>query len=383
MTSITTKNNRYQQARKVTIIGSIVDAILSVAKIAIGLIDNSQALIADGVHSLSDLATDVMVLFAVKHGSREADDEHPYGHGRIETITTVALGLILIAVGAGIAQDAVLRLFQPELLLHPGWFALSVAVVSVISKEAIFQYTIVAAKKLNSELLRANAWHSRTDAISSIVVIVGILGSMAGLTYLDAIAAVGVAFFVAKIGWELSWKSVRELIDTGVDAEYAEKIKQAIKHVTGVKALHMLRTRRMGGDVLVDVHIIVDPKVSVSEGHQIGEKVRKLLNDHFSEISDVTVHIDPEDDEASAPSSHLPDRTALLASLEKRWANFEEAAQIKDVTLHYLDGAVFIEVQLPLTLVTSVKTGQAISQKFSSVANSDNYPEDIKVQFTD
>lgn len=377
-----TDNSRYAESRKVTIVGSVVDFLLGVVKIFVGMIDGSQALIADGIHSLSDLATDVMVLFAVKHGSREADEEHPYGHGRIETITTVALGLILIAVGAGIAQDAVMRLFQPESLLHPGWYAFSIAVLSVISKEGVFHYTIRAARRLNSELLKANAWHSRTDAISSIVVIIGILGSMAGLEYLDAIAAVAVAFLVAKIGWELSWKSVRELIDTGLDAEYVTQIKTAITDVDGVQALHMLRTRRMGGDVLVDVHVIVDPKVSVSEGHLIGEKVRGLLTSEFSEISDVTVHIDPEDDENTRPSSHLPDRAQLLSSLRQRWSHLEEADQVRDVTLHYLDGCMYIEVELPLALVTTAEKGLEISRKFSSLASSEQYPEEIKVHFS-
>ena len=372
---------RYQEARKVTLIGSVVDLLLGVGKITIGLLDNSQALLADGIHSLSDLATDLMVLVAFKHGSRAADDEHPYGHGRIETLMTVALGLILIAVSGGIAQDAILRLFQPERLMHPGFYALGIAAVSVISKEAIYQYTMRAARKFNSELLRANAWHSRTDAISSVIVIIGIIGSMAGLEYLDAVAAVGVAFMVAIIGWNLSWKSVRELIDTGLDAEYVEKIKQAIKETQGVRALHMLRTRRMGSDALVDVHVIVDPEISVSEGHQIGETVRAMLTEEFSEISDVTVHIDPEDDETSRPSSHLPARSELLDALEKRWSAFEESKDIKNVTLHYLGGHIQICIQLPLHLAKSSEKAHEISQKFARLAESDKNIEKITVYF--
>ncbi|NOX42971.1 MAG: cation transporter [Gammaproteobacteria bacterium] len=376
------RNQRYIEARKVTLVGSVVDFLLGVAKIFVGLIDNSQALIADGVHSLSDLVTDVMVLVAVKHGSRDADDEHPYGHGRIETLMTVALGLILIAVAAGIAQDAIRRLFLPELLMHPGWFSFSIAAISVVSKEAIYHYTIRAARKLNSELLRANAWHSRTDAISSVIVIIGILGSMAGLEYLDSVAAVGVAVLVAKIGWELSWKSARELIDTGLDPEYVERIKQTIIESNGIRALHMLRTRRMGSDVLVDVHVIVDPKVSVSEGHQIGEHVRTRLTDEFPEINDVTVHADPEDDESSRPSSHLPARNLLLEELNKRWAAFEESKHIKNVTLHYLDGAIHVEIQLPLDLAVSTGKAYEIAQKFSSLCDDTQTVNNIKVLFT-
>ncbi len=373
---------RYEEARKVTLVGSVVDFFLGAAKIIIGLLDNSQALIADGIHSLSDLITDIMVLLAVKHGSRGADDEHPYGHGRIETLMTVALGIILIAVAIGIAQDAIRRLFQPALLMHPGWFAFSVAAISAISKEAIYHYTLRAARKLNSELLRANAWHSRTDAISSIVVIIGILGSMAGLEYLDSVAAATVAFLVAKIGWDLSWKSARELIDTGLDSEYVDRIKQTIIELDGINALHMLRTRRMGSDVLVDVHVIVDAKISVSEGHHIGEQVRVRLHQQFPEIIDVTVHTDPEDDEISRPSSHLPARSEMLEKLNRQWHNIEESRHIKNVTLHYLDGLMHVEIQLPLNLVVSSEKAAEIEKKFASACNKMQEIAEIKVLFT-
>lgn len=376
------RSQRYKEARKVTLVGSVVDFFLGTAKIIIGLFDNSQALIADGIHSLSDLVTDIMVLLAVKHGSRGADDEHPYGHGRIETLMTVALGIILIAVAAGIAQDAIRRLFQPALLMHPGWFALSVAAISAISKEAIYHYTLRVARKLNSELLRANAWHSRTDAISSIVVIIGILGSMAGLEYLDSVAAATVAFLVAKIGWDLSWKSARELIDTGLDSEYVDRIKHTIIESDGINALHMLRTRRMGSDVLVDVHVIVDAKISVSEGHHIGEQVRVRLHQQFPEIIDVTVHTDPEDDEISRPSSHLPARSELLENLNRQWHNLEESRHIKNVTLHYLNGVMHVEIQLPLNLVASSEKAAEIEKKFASACNKTQEIAEIKVLFT-
>lgn len=382
MTSKTEINPRYQQARKVTLIGSVVDLLLGVLKIFFGFIDNSQALIADGIHSLSDLLTDLMVLVAMKHGSREADEEHPYGHGRIETLTTVALGLFLIAIAGGITQDAIIRLFRPELLASPGYYALTIAIISVFSKEAIYRYTMRAAKKLNSELLKANAWHSRTDAISSVVVIIGIVGSMAGLAYLDAVAAVGVAFLVAKIGWDLSWKSARELIDTGLETEYVEKIKQAITGANDVKALHMLRTRRMGSDVLIDVHIIVDPMISVSEGHQIGDQMRERLIEQFPEISDITVHIDPEDDETAPASHHLLKREELLNLLNPRWAGFEESKQISKINLHYLSGLIYMEIHLPVKLASSPEKSQQIINKFAALKEVDPNLKEIKVVFT-
>jgi cation diffusion facilitator family transporter len=338
---------RYSEIRKVTLIGSAIDLALGVLKLIFGYLANSQALIADGVHSLSDLATDFMVLFAAKHGSRDADEAHPYGHGRFETLATVALGIALIVVAVGIAWDAVERLFHPEELLEPGVWALVVAGVSVFSKEWIYHYTMHVAKRLKSSMLKANAWHSRTDAISSIVVVIGVGGTMAGLEYLDSIAAVLVGAMVAKIGWDLAWQSVHELVDTALDPERVSVIRNEILSVGGVRELHMLRTRQMGGEALVDVHVIVDPKLSVSEGHYIGEKVRKRLIEEVEEVTDVMVHVDPEDDEQMKPSLGLPSRSWVRTQLEEDWRDIPLAREIERITLHYLDGRLEVEVCFP------------------------------------
>jgi len=344
------KDARYREIRKVTLIGSALDLSLAIAKIIVGYIGQSQALIADGIHSMSDLVTDFMVLFAFKHSSRDADEDHPYGHGRIETLMTVGLGLALILIGVGIAVDATRRLFDPGLLLHPSWIVLVIAAISIVSKEAIYHYTMTAARKFKSGLLRANAWHSRTDAISSIIVFVGVLGSMAGLDYLDAIAAIGVALMIIKIGWDLGWHSIRELIDTGLDSDEVERIRKIITEVEGVRSMHMLRTRKMGPDALVDVHIQVDSYLSVSEGHQISETVRYQLMKNIEDVSDVTVHIDPEDDEFAAISCQLPPREQIMSRLNEAWQHIDAAKQIQSVTLHYLDGYIHVDVKLPLAL---------------------------------
>ena len=268
---------RYRVARRVTVIGAIINLALSVVKIAVGLVGQSHALVADGIHSLSDLASDILVVWASKHGSREADEDHPYGHGRIETVATVALGSLLIAVAGGILWDAGQRMLAPATLLHPGVLALVVAAVSVLSKEALYQYTMVVARRLRSSLLQANAWHHRSDAVSSVVVLVGVGGAMAGFSYLDAVAAGIVALMVGKMGWDLAANAVYELIDTALDTERVAVIRKVIFSVNGVKDIHLLRTRRHGADALVDVHIILaDPYISVSEGHQISETVRAI-----------------------------------------------------------------------------------------------------------
>ena len=339
---------RYRATRNVTLVGSVLDLTLGIAKIIIGYLAHSQALIADGIHSLSDLGTDFMVLWAARHAHRKPDRDHPYGHGRIETVATVALGMALVAVAAGIAWESLHRLFEPDLLLQPGPLALAVAVVSVLSKEWIYHYTMRVAKRYNSNMLKANAWHSRTDAISSIVVVIGIIGVMLGYPFLDAVAAVVVALLIAKIGWDLSWSSLRELIDTALDAEEVKRIRDSILAVDGVRTLHMLRTRRSGGMAFVDVHLLVDPQVSVSEGHQIGERVRHTLLADSSDVGDVTVHIDPEDDERNSPCDHLPLREELLATLEQAWQGMPLAERVRGVTLHYLNGKVHLDLTLPL-----------------------------------
>ncbi len=372
---------RYRAVSRVTVVGAVINVVLAGAKILFGIIGRSQALVVDGVHSLSDLASDAMVLVAARHGSRDADEDHPYGHARVETAVTVGLGVLLIAVGAGIGYETGSRLFAPKELLRPDLLTLIVALLSIVSKEGLYHYTVRAARRVRSNLLQANAWHHRSDAISSVVVAIGIGGTMAGLPYLDAVAAVIVALMIAKIGWDLSWQSLRELVDTGLDREQVAAVKQAILAVDGVQALHLLRSRRMGRDALVDVHILVDPKVSVSEGHQISETVRRRLMRRFDEISDVLVHIDTEDDEATMSSYDLPLREEMLDRLHRQWRGFDEARRIERVTLHYLEGRVDVEVVLPLDVVADLQAALALARALARRAKSLDGVGEVRVQF--
>lgn len=374
-------DERYRETVKVTLIGAIVDLLLGVAKIAFGITAHSQALIADGVHSLSDLATDGLVLYAAKHGSREADEQHPYGHGRFETLATVGLGVALIATAIGISVDAARRLFNPELLLTPGVWALVIAALSIVLKEAIYHYTMRAARRYRSNMLRANAWHSRSDALSSVIVVVGVAGTMAGLTYLDAIAAIGVALMIAKIGWGFGWQSVRELVDTALDPDRVDAIRQTIEAVDGVEALHLLRSRRMGADALVDVHIQVDPTLSVSEGHQISETVRAQLIDDIEEVSDVMVHIDPEDDETATPTGALPLREVVQKRLHHYFRDIEAAQHIEKMTLHYLDGQIRVELLLPLTVLPNKAALMPLRRRFNEAVASDSQIGIVELRF--
>jgi len=374
-------NHRTRETIRVTLIGSVVDLLLGVAKIFVGIVGHSQGLIADGIHSLSDLGTDIVVIYAARHAGRGADEDHPYGHARIETAATVALGVALVVVAVGIAIDAGTRLFSPGRLMHPGWLALSVAAVSVVAKEAIYQYTMVYARKHRSDILRANAWHSRSDAISSVIVVIGVIGTMVGLNYLDALAAIGVALMIIKIGWGLIWHSLRELVDTGLDHDRIEAIRDTILSVDGVSSLHNLRTRRMGSDALADVHIQVNPSISVSEGHQISEAVRKILIDKIEELTDVTVHIDIEDDQAAQRTIELPLRSEMIRRAMHCFRNIDEANEIDQITVHYHDGKVQLELLLPLDRARDPDAAARLGQRFNDAALEDELISRVDIRF--
>lgn len=369
MSEQSSSQTRIRDSQRVTLVGAVVNVLLAGVKILLGSIGNSYALVVDGIHSLADLATDLLVVVVAHHGGADADEDHPYGHQRIETAASVALGVLLALTGIGILWDAIDRLFETERLLTPGMLAISGALLSIVAKEALFHYTRVVAQRIKSPLLLANAWHHRSDAISSVVVLIGIAGTMAGLDYLDAIAATVVALMIVHIGWGLAWSALRELVDTGLDADRLASIRKVISEVPGVHSLHMLRTRRMGEAALVDVHIqLDDPQASVSEGHQISESVRARLVNEVEEVSDVTVHIDPENDAEVAPCSSLPLRQTLVPQLQQAWQDIPEAAEIQHITLHYLSGEVRVELRLPLSLYQDAASNQALQQRFQQSA---------------
>ncbi len=335
---------RDKAMRNTSIVGAVVNLVLTVAKVVFGIIGQSHALIADGIHSLADLSTDLMVWFAAKYSNQPADKEHPYGHARIETAFTVGLGVVLIITAIGIVVDSAQRLLNPETLLQPTPIVLLIAAISIFANEGLYQYTMRAARELKSGLLTANAWHHRSDAISSIVVLIGVAGSLLGVPYLDAFAALGVAFMIGKIGWDQAWISIRELVDTGMEPKAAASIERIIEGVEGVRGVHMLRSRRMGGSYLIDVHIEVDERLSVSEGHKIAEYVRLKLIESDKDISNALVHIDPEDDSLSLLCEGLPLRREVLTDLRRVWQGEVDAAECGQVTLHYLSGQVHVDL---------------------------------------
>ena len=344
----TQRTERGRETRKVALVSGLVNFLLSLVQIVTGFFANSAALVADGVHSASDLLSDVLVWFAARHAAQAPDDDHPYGHGRFETAATLGLGIMLSLVALGIVWNGVERLLDINRPI-PGVIALVVAAVGIVAKESLYWYTILVARRLNSEMLRANAWHHRSDAISSVVVLIGVGGAVIGFSYMDALAAIVVGLMVAKIGWDLCWGALSELVDTALDPQQVAEVTRLIVEIDGVRSVHMLRTRRYGAEASADVHVQVAPRLTVSEGHMISQAVEDRLKQQVDTITDVTVHIDPEDDEDAPRCSGLPLRVDAEHALTDRWQTVETYPGATEIRLHYLGGQVDAELVLPLS----------------------------------
>ena len=361
---------RFAAARKSTWISIFINLLLTVLQVAAGYFGRSQSLMADGLHSLSDLLADIMVLFANRHGNRHADDKHPYGHARVETAATLILGVALAALGVALLFAAGMRLQHPEQVqpVHP--LTLWIALIALAAKEGMFRYMLAVAKRVRSQMLIANAWHARSDAASSLVVVVGISGNLMGYTFFDLIAAAVVGVMIAHMGGKFAMEALAELIDTGLSAEEVESIRATLQSTPGVRGMHELRTRKMADNALVDAHILVDPKISVSEGHFIAESARQaVLRQHH--VMDVLVHIDPEDDMQSAPNAHLPGRVALLKHLAERLG--ESAALDGRIMLHYLDGKIDADLFLDPVVYCDPTVIEALRHKCAEITLEDPY----------
>jgi cation diffusion facilitator family transporter len=374
------EHDRSKIGVRVTIVGAVVDLVLAVIKMIAGIIGNSGALIADSVHSFSDLVSDGLVLFAAKRADDPPDEEHPYGHERFETVATVLLSAFLFFVGLEIILEAVNRVLAPEPSTHTA-LLIGVISASILSKEVIYWYTMNAAKKTNSKLLEANAWHSRSDAMSSVVVFVAIVGTAYGYPILDGIASIVVGLMIIYIAYGLGLGASKELVDTSIESKKITEIRHAIGQISGVNNLHSLRTRKNGQKIYCDVHVQVDPFLSVSEGHIISVSVERVTQKCLNNKADITVHIDPEDDEISAPYEDLPERAEALGILNKALFNNKCDGEIKRIQLHYLDGKIHVDFFLPLSCLSSDKSYDEILDKLTEVVRELPGFGDIKVYF--
>lgn len=269
-----------------------VNVCLSALQVGVGAFSGSQGLIADGVHSLSDLIADFVVLVANHHSRKDADQDHPYGHQRFETAASLALGLLLLAVGLGMVWAAVQKLENPAAVARVHVAALWVAGAALVAKETLFRYMLSRAKRVKSSLLVANAWHARSDAASSLVVGLGIAGNLAGYPLLDPSAALLVGFLIARMGWGFGWNALGDLMDRAADEEEVESIRHTLRETPGVRGVHEVRTRKMGDMIIVDAHVEVDADITVEAGHAIAVDARDRVMQHHR-VLDLLAHVDP------------------------------------------------------------------------------------------
>jgi len=290
--AVHTPAERAAAASRCTWVSVGVNILLTAIQIVVGVLAKSQGLVADGIHTLSDLVADFVVLFAGHHSKKDADDDHPYGHQRFETAASLVLGALLIAVGAGMLWSAVHKLEDPSTVPTVHIAALWVACGALVAKELLFRYMLATAKRVKSSMLVANAWHARSDAASSLVVGIGIVGNLAGYPILDPIAALIVGFIVAKMGWGFGWDALHDLMDRAVDDEDVQAIRATLLETPGVQGVHDLRTRKMGDMIVVDAHLEVDAAITVEAGHDIAVAARqRVLQRH--RVLNLMTHLDP------------------------------------------------------------------------------------------
>jgi len=293
-------DTRINQARHVTWIGIYWNIFLVITKFIAGIFGRSTALVADAIHSLSDFAGDIAVLTGLKIAGKPVDDTHNYGHGKFETLSNIIISLLLIIVGFGILWNSILNIIghlKAENILRPNWLALIVVVLSVIIKEGLYQYTVRSGKALNSPALITNAWHHRTDAFSSIAVLIGVSGAMflgEQWVVLDPAAAAAVSLFIIKVGFGFLYDSLNELMEASLSQEHRESILALVDEVPGAKFPHNLRTRKIGNTVAIDMHIKVSPSLSIVEAHDIATQVEDKLKSVYGEKAFISIHVEPE-----------------------------------------------------------------------------------------
>ena len=290
---------REKEIYKVTLIGSVVNAILIVLKFLAGFVGKSSAMVADAVHSLSDFISDVIVLVFVKIAGKPKDKTHDYGHGKFETLATMIIGILLIIAGFGLlinGIDTVIRSLHGELLERPTMLALIVAVVSIASKEWLYRYTVSSGKKLNSQAVIANAWHHRSDAVSSLGTLIGISGAMFlgdQWRILDPIAAIVVSVLIIKSGYDIVKPCISELLEASLPEEKENEIENLVTSVPGIEFIHNLRTRRIGNGIAVDLHAKMDGNLTLSEAHEKATAAEKAIRKVFGENSIINIHMEP------------------------------------------------------------------------------------------
>lgn len=293
------KSSRQREIYRVTIVGSVVNMLLLIFKFVAGIVGHSAAMVADAVHSLSDFVTDIVVILFVRLSGRPADEDHGYGHGKFETLATLFVSFVLFGVAVMLCVGGVkdiVAVARGEQLSKPTMVALIAAVISIIAKELLYHYTVKCGKKLNSQVVVANAWHHRSDAFSSIGVLAGVGGAIflgGRWSILDPIAAIIVSLFIVKVAYSLLMPSLEELLERSLPKDVEQRIVEIILSVEGVSSPHHLRTRRIGSAYAIEVHIRMDGDLTLTQAHAVTTAVERLLKQEFGDSTHVGIHTEP------------------------------------------------------------------------------------------
>jgi cation diffusion facilitator family transporter len=295
-------DDRQKKIRSITLWGILLNIFLMALKLVSGILIGSSALIADGVHSLSDLATDFVVLIGTRLSSKPADKTHPYGHGKLDTIASILIALVLLVISFGLIWSAGISIYQHK-HNYPGYMILVVASVSVISKEILFNITRKVSRITQSTVLYANAWHHRSDSFSSFAVLIGGVASLLGWGHADQVATIIVGFMIIGVAGKILFDSLIELSEHSVDSESIQKIENVLSKETDISSWHALRTRKLGAELFIDVHVLVDPAWSVQKSHDISMKIEGKIKKELSKPSNILVHIEPDQEKMRKPKS--------------------------------------------------------------------------------
>ncbi|MED5434452.1 MAG: cation diffusion facilitator family transporter [SAR324 cluster bacterium] len=354
-----------KHALKVTLLGLAANLILALAKGFIGIIANSSALIADAGHSVSDLLSDGITLWAVRMSSIPKDKNHPYGHGKFETVGSFIIALLLLFTGIGVAGHVFNRM---DASVVPGTIALWMAGIAIIVKEALFHVTRMVGRRTGSRVLMANAWHHRSDAISSVAALLGIAGAQLGIPLMDPIAGMLVAGLIIKTGIDIGYESIRELTDETVEEDVISELGKIMSGIEGVDHYHEMRARRMGPNLLVDMHIQVDSMMSISAAHQVAERVRLEILEKLPAVNEVLVHVDAEDDHVGDEGSELLQDIVLMRpqgeienDVKKVLAEIPEIQGITHIYCHYLNQKLTVQVNILLDAEMRIRDAQKIA----------------------
>ncbi|MBG56141.1 MAG: cation-efflux pump [Deltaproteobacteria bacterium] len=354
-----------KHALSVTWLGLFANLLLAIAKGFIGTIANSSALIADAGHSFSDLLSDIVTLWSVRMAGIPKDENHPYGHGKFETVGSFVVALMLVFTGIGVAWHVLNKMVSSEV---PGAPALWMALIAIVVKEALFHLTRMVSRRSGSRILLANAWHHRSDAISSVAALVGIAGAHWGIPMMDPIAGVLVAGLIVKAGIDIGYESLRELTDEIPEEEVISELNKILADVDGVDNYHEMRARRMGPNLLVDMHIEVDSMMSISAAHQVAERVRLRILENIPAVNEVLVHVDAEDDfedeEGGDPSKDIilmRPQSEIEDDLKNILNQIPEIIGITHIYCHYLNQQLSVQVNIMLDSEMRIVDAQKIA----------------------